>query len=266
MHSFTTAGAIAAAVAILPSVSAHGHVQGIMANGKYTPNTTPNWIYGTKPVSPGWYAKDQDNGFVAPDSYGSPDIICHKEATPGANSVEVAAGSKMTLFWDTWPVSHHGPVTDYLARCPGDCTAVDKTRLNFFPIDKVGLLDGSVNPGNWASDTLIANNNSWTVTIPADLAPGYFVLRHEIIGLHSAGNANGAQSYPQCINVHITGSGTKRPCDSGAPCAKGTALYKATDAGILINIYQSLSSYTIPGPAVWSGWTKSKRFSQIWKA
>lgn len=42
-----------------------------------------------------------------------------------------------------------------LARCPGDCTAVDKTSLNFFAIDKVGLEDGSTAPGKWASDDLI---------------------------------------------------------------------------------------------------------------
>lgn len=99
MHSYTTITALAA-IAVVPLASAHGYVQGIIANGKYQPNTTPNWIYGTKPVTPGWYAKDQDNGFVAPDAYASPDIICHKDATPGAMSVEVAAGSKISLLWN----------------------------------------------------------------------------------------------------------------------------------------------------------------------
>jgi hypothetical protein len=41
------------------------------------------------------------------------------------------------------------------------------------------------------------NGFSWNVKVPSSLAPGSYVLRHEIIGLHSAGNPNGAQNYPQ---------------------------------------------------------------------
>lgn len=119
--------------------------------------------------------------------------------------------------------------------------------MEFFKIDGVGLLDDTTVPGNWASDTLIANNNSWTVTIPSDIAPGNYVLRHEIIALHSAGNADGAQNYPQCVNLEITGSGTATP--SGT---LGTALYTSTDPGILINIYQTLTEYIVPGPALYS--------------
>lgn len=44
----------------------------------------------------------------------------------------------------------------------------------------------------------IANNLTATVAIPSDIAPGNYVIRHEIIALHSAGQENGAQSYPQC--------------------------------------------------------------------
>jgi len=98
------------------------------------------------------------------------------------------------------------------------------------------------------------------MTIPSNLQAGHFVLRHEIIALHSAQGQNGAQNYPQCINVQVTGGGSARPCDSGAQCPKGTALYKNTAPGILINIYTTVSSYTIPGPAIWSGFkTAAKR-------
>jgi cellulase len=44
---------------------------------------------------------------------------------------------------------------------------------------------------------LTENNFAWNVKIPASLAAGSYVLRHEIIGLHSAGSPNGAQAYPQ---------------------------------------------------------------------
>jgi hypothetical protein len=50
---------------------------------------------------------------------------------------------------------------------------------------------------------LTENNFAWNVKIPASLAAGSYVLRHEIIGLHSAGNPNGAQNYPQVSAVAI---------------------------------------------------------------
>jgi len=67
-----------------------------------------------------------------------------------------------------------------------------------------------------------------------------------------------------CINLKISGSGTEKPCLSGAVCKKGTELYTPTDKGILINIYTTLSSYPIPGPKVWSG--LKKRVATVFSA
>jgi cellulase len=101
---------------------------------------------------------------------------------------------------------------------------------------------------NWASDDLIKDDFAWTVTIPDDIAPGQYVLRHEIIALHSAQDTNGAQNYPQCINIEVTGSGTAEPAGVVA-----TELYTASDPGISLSIYNGLTDYEIPGPAVYSG-------------
>ncbi|KAI9759115.1 MAG: hypothetical protein M4579_002562 [Chaenotheca gracillima] len=250
MSKLISLASLLGALAYVSSVSAHGVVSGIVANGKYYPGYTPSMQFqNPPPVVVGWsIPEDLDTGFVAPDAFANPDIICHKGATPGGAHATVTAGSKVQLEWTTWPVSHHGPVIDYLASCNGPCEKTDKTKLEFFKIDGAGLVDGSTPPGSWASDDLIANNNTWSVTIPSSIAPGNYVLRHEIIALHSAENANGAQNYPQCINLEVTGSGTAKP--SGV---LGTALYKATDPGILVNIYQALSKYVVPGPAVFSG-------------
>jgi len=166
---------------------------------------------------------------------------------PGAKVATVAAGGSIKLQWDTWPESHHGPVLDYLAKCAGDdCTSVSAGDLSFFKIDEKGLNDAASQ--NWASDDLIADGNAWTVTVPEDIAPGQYVLRHEIIALHSAQDANGAQNYPQCINIEVTGSGTAEPAGVAA-----TELYTATDPGISLSIYNGLTDYEIPGPAVYSG-------------
>lgn len=209
----------------------------------------PNFQY-QKPIPSvaGWsIPQDQSTGFVATSAYGSPDIICHVGATPGASSAKVTAGTNVTLQWTTWPDSHHGPVIDYLAPCNGPCSGVDKTTLSFVKIAASGLLDGSSAPGKWAADELLANNISWTTTIPKDIAPGEYVLRHEVIALHEAGQVGGAQNYPQCVNLVVSGDGTATPTG-----VKGTELYKPTDAGIVVNIYQKLGdNYTIPGPPLY---------------
>ena len=134
-----------------------------------------------------------------------------------------------------------------MARCDGDdCSKASPGDLSFFKIDEAGLNDAASQ--NWASDDLIADGNSWTVTVPESLAPGQYVLRHEIIALHSAQDTNGAQNYPQCINLEVTGSGTAEP--EGEPA---TEFYTASDPGISLSIYNNLESYEIPGPAVWDG-------------
>ncbi len=246
-------------LATAASVSAHGHVKNIVINGlsyqSFDPSSFP--YMQNPPTVVGWTASNTDNGFVAPDAFSSPDIICHKSATNAGGHAVVAAGDSIFIQWDTWPESHHGPVIDYLANCgSAGCETVDKTTLEFFKIDEVGLVDGTNAPGVWGSDQLIANNNSWMVQIPANIAPGNYVLRHEIIALHSGGQANGAQNYPQCFNLQITGSGTDTPAG-----VKGTALYTATDKGILANIYTSPVTYEIPGPALIDGAASIKQAS-----
>ncbi|RMZ75684.1 hypothetical protein DV738_g5326, partial [Chaetothyriales sp. CBS 135597] len=243
---------ILSGAALLSKVSAHGIVRGIVADGEYYDGYEP-W-YGQlsdPPVVAEWsIPQDTDWGFVS--DYSSPDIICHVGATPAGTYVNVTAGHSVKLEWSDWPDMHKGPMIDYIARCTNDdCTTVDKTTLLFNKIDEKGLIDGSFQPGTWASDQMRENNNSWTTTIPSTIAPGKYVLRHETIALHQALDLNGAQNYPQCVNLLVTGSGT----DTLPGGTLGTELYHNTDPGLFINIYDTkyLTNYTIPGPPLYSG-------------
>ena len=240
-------GALATIATLATSVEAHGFVTGIVAGGTYHGGYLVNqYPYSsTPPDVVGWTEGATDLGFV--DQYNSADIICHKSATNAKLTATVAAGSDVTFQWgtDKWPESHHGPVLGYLANCGGDCATVDKSTLKFVKVEEAGLLDNSAAPGKWASDKLIANNNSWTTTIPANIAAGNYVFRHEIIALHSAGSANGAQAYPFCFNLEITGGGSAAPAGT-----LGTELYSAQDPGILVSIYSPGLDYKIPGPAI----------------
>ncbi|KAJ5960762.1 uncharacterized protein N7479_007912, partial [Penicillium vulpinum] len=233
-------------------VAAHGHVTNIVINGVSFDGWDINsYPYAqSPPVVVAWGTPNTANGFVSPDAYKSSDIICHLNATNAKGHAVVAAGDKVFLQWTpNWPESHHGPIIDYLASCgAGGCETVDKTTLKFFKIDGVGLVDETNVPGIWADDQLIAQNSGWMVEIPSTIAPGHYVLRHEMLALHGAGTEGGTQNYPQCFNLQITGSGTDQP--SGV---LGTDLYSPTDPGILLNIYTSLSTYIVPGPTLYSG-------------
>jgi cellulase len=240
------------ALALAAQVSAHGHIEGITVNGVYNQGPAYRLTYqNPMPKISGWISNNEDEGYVAPDAYTNADIICHKSSKNGATHIKVAAGDEIKLHWNTWPESHHGPVIDYLAPCEnGDCSAVDKESLQFTKIAEAGLIDISKGEkGFWATDDLIANNNTWVTSIPASIAPGKYVLRHEIIALHSAHDPNGAQNYPQCINFEVTSSGT----NAIASGTLGTKLYTPTDAGIAFGIHPPKGDYPIPGPKLMAG-------------
>ena len=44
--------------------------------------------------------------------------------------------------------------------------------------------------------------------IPPTLAPGEYIVRHEILALHLASLPMGAQFYPYCIQIRVTSGGT----------------------------------------------------------
>ncbi|KAH6717540.1 glycoside hydrolase [Leptodontidium sp. 2 PMI_412] len=237
---------------LVSTVVAHGTVSGIVADGVYYDGYNPSYQYiNPAPVTVGWKTPGNlANGFIAPDTFAKPDVICHIGATNAMTAARVKAGGKIEFQWTTWPTSHKGPVIEYLANCNGPCETVDKTTLLWTKISAVGLLSAtSMTNGYWATDQLIANNISWTSVIPSTIATGNYVLRHEIIALHASGQANGAQDYPQCFNLAITGTGT----DKLANGVLATTFMKPTDPGILFDLYSPFTNYTIPGPALYSG-------------
>jgi hypothetical protein len=101
----------------------------------------------------------------------------------------------------------------------------------------------------WAVTPLITTPNSGVnYTIPACLKPGYYLVRHEIIALHSAYSEGGAQFYPGCHQLQVSGEGTKVPA-KGLVSFPGS--YGSKDEGIVYSIYNG-APYKIPGPEVFA--------------
>ncbi|CAI9625300.1 glycoside hydrolase family 61 protein [Alternaria burnsii] len=245
---YKTITSLSAIAALAATATAHGTVTGVTIDGVYSQGFKLDYYYakqngGEIPEHIGWYAENLDNGFVEPNSFSTADIICHKAASPEGSSdamAKVTAGGVVEFHWSVWPDSHMGPVITYVAPYTGDIASVKKEELKWTKIDGAGYEDGE-----WAAVKMIGQNNTWPVTVPESLAAGKYVFRHEIIALHGAGSENGAQNYPQCLNIEVTGSGTETP-----EGVVGTELYTPTDPGILFNPYAATIDYTVPGPAL----------------
>lgn len=250
-----------------PLVSAHGRITNVTTQtGAVYPGFDPDFPRSNIAA---WTASNLGNIFVPPSDYKTSNITCHFNSKPGAASVSVTAGETIKLQWNEWPTSHKGPVLDYLAPCNGDCKNADKEKLQWVKIAQLGWLNSSGIQelgGTWASDVLIGNPGgfTWNVKIPTTLREGDYVLRHEIIALHVAEDLNGAQSYPQCVNLRVARNrnvqnNAVRRIEGGV---LGHQLYGERDAGIYIDIHKKLTGYPIPGPAVWNGAEKIRQPGQ----
>ncbi|EKM58977.1 glycoside hydrolase family 61 protein, partial [Phanerochaete carnosa HHB-10118-sp] len=181
-----------------------------------------------------------------------PTIACNDDGTPGALQLTatVEAGSAITAYWNqVWP-HPYGPMLTYLAQCPGStCTGVNANSLKWFKIDEAGLVSGTVYDGTWGAGEMIADNSTWTTTIPATVPSDNYLIRFETIALHSMP----AQFYPECAQIQITGGGNLAP--TAAELVSFPGAYSNNDPGINIDIYsnaaQTETTYVIPGPPLY---------------
>ena len=101
-----------------------------------------------------------------------------------------------------------GPMTAYLADCKGPCDAVDVNDgvRRWFKVDEGGLLNGTAMSGRWKQRDLV-EGLPWSVKIPRRLKPGFYLIRHEVLVVHTVPN----QWYVECAQIEVTGSGTEAP-------------------------------------------------------
>ncbi|KAF2189406.1 lytic polysaccharide monooxygenase [Zopfia rhizophila CBS 207.26] len=279
MSKIFTTGALFAA--ILSSVSGHTAVEKAKIGGK----TYEGFRQGSKQdpgnQSPAWWT-NQGWGWqpVMGDKINHPDIIAHIDADPSPYTAEAPAGSDVTFTWhhegtcgsgeEGWDCSHHGWTATYLAPCNGDCSKVDKTELEFFKIHQSALIDyrqGRYSEGSpqgqvgyWATDAIFYDDsNEQTVTIPADIPSGNYVLRTEVASIHNNGDVSNRQFWPQAFNIKVTGGDDSAKVPAGT---KGTELYNKSDKLLQWDLYWHDAGKTFddaPGPQLASVATASKK-------
>ena len=81
---------------------------------------------------------------------------------------------------------------------------------------------------------MTAPNAGYAYTIPSCLAPGFYLVRHEIIALHSAWAFGEAQFYPSCHQLRVISTGSEVPT-VGLVAIPG--VYSANDTGIYYNCW-----------------------------
>ncbi|KAI1505914.1 glycosyl hydrolase family 61-domain-containing protein [Biscogniauxia marginata] len=197
----------------------------------------------------------------------SDDIICNAGTSPAAGKCAVAAGSTVTVEMHQQPGdrscaaeaiggAHHGPVQVYLSAVTDSSSAAAASSSGTW--FKIYADTWAPNPSGasgdddfWGTKDLNACCGRLDVVVPADLAPGDYLLRAEALALHTAGGEGGAQFYVTCFQLTVTGSGS-----GGAVAPEGVSFpgaYAAADPGILVDIHAPMTTYVAPGPTVYSG-------------
>jgi len=223
----------ASAATFVASASAHATFQQLWINGVDAGSSCARLPQSNSPVGT-----------------TSADLACNVAASSSPNVCSIKPGDKVTVEMHQQPGqrscaneaiggNHFGPVLVYMAKVT-DAKTASGPSANWFKVSELGLV--SNNPDYFGDQVLNDNCGHYTFTVP-NVAPGNYLIRAEVIALHVAGGLGGAQHYPACFQVNVSGSGTASP-----PTVKFPGAYKETDPGILINIYTSLSTYQIPGP------------------
>ncbi|USP76473.1 glycoside hydrolase family 61 protein [Curvularia clavata] len=189
------------------------------------------------------------------------------------DTIKVAPGDNLTFDWhhelrnntdEVIASSHHGPSLIYISPDP-------PTENSFVKLWHSGKYQNNPfpQPGKWSTTSDIAKSyGHMNVRVPQGLKAGNYLIRAEMIGLHEGevsylqNPRRGAQFYPDCVQIEVTGNGTiELPKGVSFPGA-----YSYDDPGVVHNIYCStetrkpttsttpcVTDYVIPGPTVWSG-------------
>ncbi|KAI5843725.1 family 61 glycoside hydrolase [Tricharina praecox] len=177
----------------------------------------------------------------------SEDLRCNVGALASASSTtttSVTAGSTIGFEADI-AVFHPGVFNIYMAKAPSTAAAFDGSGSVWFKVWEEG--PASITTSAITFDT---TSTQFKFTVPKTLPDGEYLVRIEHIALHSASTFGGAQFYISCAQIKVTGGGSGSP----SPKVAIPGVYTGNEPGILLSIWWPIpTTYTQPGPAVWSG-------------
>ncbi|KAF8170821.1 glycosyl hydrolase family 61-domain-containing protein [Mycena galopus ATCC 62051] len=177
-----------------------------------------------------------------------PELTCGRSAQPAALVAPAKPGDTLLMHWNTFAGNGNwfhdvGPIMTYLARCNSSCAEFDASEAQWFKIGE----QGQDADGNWAQAKL-DDGSPAHATLPTNLKAGEYLLRSEIVALHTAQSLGGAEFYVSCSQLRVTGYGTGIP--KASDLVRFPGAYHANDKGILIDVYNMKGAYQFPGPPV----------------
>jgi len=164
---------------------------------------------------------------------------CNVNPSAASEVMTIAPGGKLG-FQLSNTMYHQGPVSIYLGKAPGSVSNWDGSGKNWFKIAEWGAK--SFNPVQFSSHNL----NEFMTTVPENTPPGEYLARIEQLALHLGTGV--PEIFVSCAQIKVTGSGTGNPAKVSIP-----GYIAANDPGVVASIYNGMTSYKVPGPAVWRG-------------
>lgn len=242
MKSFTTA--LVTLLAAAQYVSAHGYIASAQINGKNFKSKVPfsgdKTDFGIRSVEDVIPIKGATNK----------DINCGIKAKAAKLVLDANPGDKLSFNWREfdgakWP-HDMGPMLTYMASCGNTtCDKFNAQSAKWFKIQQVGLKDDGE---TWFQKDVM-NGALADVTIPKTLAPGGYLVRHEIIALHLANEKNGAEFYAGCMQLNVGGNETGAPEANELVSLPGA--YSDNDPGIFVpKVFDGGLKYQFPGPKI----------------
>ncbi|CUA71906.1 Endoglucanase-4 [Rhizoctonia solani] len=256
LHAFTTTlftqlsftmlfRAAIATLAAVAGVSAHGWIDRVTIGGRsytgsypFSNDNAPSPIRKTSTTYPVPSAND-------------PNMNCGIGAKAASQVAAANSGDRVTISWKYEPgknwVHTMGPIMTYLAQVPAGQTAdkFNARNAKFFKIAQTGQKAGR---GSEWVQLDIRNGQTYSVTLPNGLPAGDYIMRHELIALHYANKTDGAQFFPNCVQLRV-GGGSNAPKAISAQTVSFPGGYTANDKSLLIpNIRTGNFVYTFPGP------------------
>ncbi|KAK1752599.1 glycoside hydrolase [Echria macrotheca] len=243
------------AVALLAAdVAAHGAVTSYIIDGKTYPG-----YQGFSPANSKNVIQRQWSDYNPIFQCSDAKMRCNGGTSATMNAT-VPAGGDVAAVWQQWTHSQ-GPILVWLYKCPGAFSSCTGEGVGWFKIDEAGFHGDGVKvfldtekPSGWDIAKLVGGG-SWKSTIPKNLAPGNYLMRHELIALHQANNP---QFYPECAQIVVTGSGTGEPDSSYKAAIPGYCKQSDPNIKVPINDHSLPQTYKVPGPPVWGKSSASK--------
>jgi hypothetical protein len=170
----------------------------------------------------------------------SPNLRCNEGGLVGSQtSVRSAkAGDSFTFYLDT-AVYHQGPVSVFVSKAPGSVQSYQG--------------DGSWSKIAELGPTFSGNSATWpmaqsyTFKLPTCLPDGEYLLRISQLGIHNPWPGGVPQFYTSCAQVKVTGGTNTGNFKANL---KIPGAFSQSDSGYTANIYNGLTSYTVPGGPV----------------